>query len=57
VLGGVAFENFEVRERYVPGQTFIYGITEQDPWNFYRGPSHLVPFREETIGPATVSHP
>jgi hypothetical protein len=57
VLGGIAFENFEVRERYVPGQTFIYGITEQDPWNFYRGPSHLAPFREEPAGPVTVSHP
>ncbi len=32
VLGGIAFENFEVRQRYVPGQTFIYGITEHEPW-------------------------
>lgn len=44
VLGGIAFENFEVRERYLPGQTFIYGITEQEPWDFYHGPSHLAPF-------------
>lgn len=47
VLGGIAFENFEVRERYVPGQTFIYGITDQEPWDFYRGASHLAPFVEQ----------
>ena len=43
VLGGVAFENFEVRQRYVAGQTFIFGITQQEPWVFYHGPSHLAP--------------
>jgi hypothetical protein len=32
VLGGIAFENFEVRERYVPGQTFVFGISQQQPW-------------------------
>lgn len=32
VLGGIAFENFEVRQRYVPGQTFIFGISEHEPW-------------------------
>src|ERR1700722_15966646 len=31
VLGGIAFENFEVRERYVPGQTFVFGISQQQP--------------------------
>ncbi len=41
VLGGTAFENFEVRERYVPGQTFIFGITEKEPWDFYQGGSAL----------------
>jgi hypothetical protein len=34
ILGGIAFENFEVRQRFVPGQTFIYGITRQEPWVF-----------------------
>jgi hypothetical protein len=43
VLGGVAFENFEVRQHFVPGQTFIYGITQQEPWVFYHGVSHLTP--------------
>jgi hypothetical protein len=49
VLGGIAFENFEVRERFVPGQTFIYGITQEEPWLFYHGLSHLTP--------PTVDHP
>jgi hypothetical protein len=43
VLGGIAFENFEVRQRFVAGQTFIFGITTQEPWDFYRGLSRLVP--------------
>ncbi len=43
VLGGVAFENFEVRERFVPGQSFIFGITRQEPWEAYRGSSVLTP--------------
>jgi hypothetical protein len=43
VLGGIAFENFEVRQRYVPGQTFIYGITQQEPWVFYHGSSPIQP--------------
>jgi hypothetical protein len=34
VPGGIAYENFDVRQRYVPGQTFIFGITPQDPWQF-----------------------
>ena len=41
VLGGIAFENFEVRQRFVPGQSFIFGITREDPWNFYHGPYPL----------------
>ena len=39
--GGIAFENFEVRERYVPGQTFIFGITHKEPWEVYKGSSPL----------------
>lgn len=41
VLGGIAFENFEVRERYVRGQSFIFGITPKTPSEFYQGSSHL----------------
>lgn len=47
VPGGVAFENFEVRQRYIPGQTFIFGITQQEPWVFYHGPSILSPPAQE----------
>ena len=43
VLGGVAFENFEVRQRFVQGQTTVFGITQQEPWVFYHGLSHLPP--------------
>jgi hypothetical protein len=37
VLGGAAFENFEVRERFVPGQSFIFGITPKEPKDLYQG--------------------
>jgi hypothetical protein len=29
---GITFENFELRERYVPGQTFIFGISRREPF-------------------------
>ncbi len=32
VGGGVAFENFEIREKYKPGQVFIFGLTVKEPW-------------------------
>ena len=31
VPGGVAFENFEMRERFYPGQQFTFGITRRTP--------------------------
>jgi hypothetical protein len=31
IPGGVAFENFELRERFHDGQAFIFGITRQTP--------------------------
>jgi len=34
VPGGAAFENFEVRQRYLPGQIFIFGVTDKEPWRF-----------------------
>ncbi len=34
VPGGIAYENFDVRQRYMPGQTFIFGITPKSPWQF-----------------------
>ena len=43
VLGGIAFENFEMRERFEAGQLFIFGITRQEPWEFYQGATRLSP--------------
>lgn len=31
IPGGITFENFEVRERYVRGQTFVFGLTRKEP--------------------------
>lgn len=31
IPGGIAFENFELRERFYEGQQFIFGITRQTP--------------------------
>ena len=41
VYGGIAFENFELRQRYEPGQTFIYGISRKEPWELYDGPPKI----------------
>jgi len=30
IPGGVAFENFELRDKYVPGQKFYYGISRKN---------------------------
>ncbi len=32
IAGGVAFENVEVREKYKPGQSFIFGAVVKEPW-------------------------
>jgi hypothetical protein len=34
VPGGIAYENFDVRQRYIPGQTFVFGITPKTPPQF-----------------------
>jgi hypothetical protein len=34
VPNGVAFENFELRQRYRPGQVFVFGVTATEPWAF-----------------------
>jgi hypothetical protein len=31
IPGGLAFENFEVRQRYVPGQVFVFGLSSNAP--------------------------
>lgn len=38
---GIAFENFEVRQRYKPGQIFIFGVTAGEPWDFDPPLPHL----------------
>jgi hypothetical protein len=32
LAGGVAFENFEVRQKYKPGQSFVFGVAAKEPW-------------------------
>jgi hypothetical protein len=32
LAGGVAFENFEVRQKYKPGQTYVFGVVAKEPW-------------------------
>lgn len=34
IPGGLAFENFEVRQRYMPGQVFVFGMTPKEPWEW-----------------------
>jgi hypothetical protein len=34
VPGGIAYENFDLRQRYIPGQTFLFGITAKTPSQF-----------------------
>mgnify|MGYP005858006707 CR=1 FL=1 len=39
IPGGIAFENFELRERFRPGQQFIFGITRRTPGELGIGPA------------------
>jgi hypothetical protein len=34
IPGGISFENFEVRQPYKPGQSFIFGMTPREPSEF-----------------------
>jgi hypothetical protein len=54
VPGGIAYENFDVRQRYVPGQTFIFGITSQSPWQFQPSVPGLEPL-PATLGEGVQS--
>ena len=49
--GGIAFENFEVRQRYRAGQSFIFGLSRQEPWDFYKGSTKVKPWAD---GPRTT---
>lgn len=37
IPGGLSFENFETRQRYVSGQAFVFGLTPNHPWEFIPG--------------------
>ena len=41
VPGGPAFENLEVRQRYVPGQVFVFGLTPKEPSGWEPKIAHL----------------
>jgi hypothetical protein len=51
VSGGIAFENFEVRQKYAPGQTFVFGISPKEPWDLYPGPQKLTPYPQDAPAP------
>jgi hypothetical protein len=41
IPGGAAFENFELRQRYRAGQSFIFGLTAEEPWQLLPPIRHL----------------
>jgi hypothetical protein len=41
IPGGIAFENFELRQRYRAGQAFIFGLTKKEPWEMDPPIPHL----------------
>ncbi|MPY90797.1 MAG: hypothetical protein GEU99_23155 [Luteitalea sp.] len=47
IPGGPSFENFEVRQRYVPDQMFIFGLTPTSPRDFVPAISGLAPRTQE----------
>jgi hypothetical protein len=51
VPGGVAFENFELRERFYPGQQFIFGITRKTPSELGLRPGTSHPATDTRPGP------
>jgi hypothetical protein len=46
VTGGIAFENFEVRQTYQPGQVFVFGVAAKDPWEIQPAIQHLARARK-----------
>jgi hypothetical protein len=47
--GGIAFENFEVRQVYKPGQTFVFGVTRKEPWEIQPAIPHLAHARNPEV--------
>lgn len=52
--GGVAFENFEVRQHYVDGQTFLFGLTQAEPSQAYQGAQKLQVRPDRLKAPPTL---
>ncbi|HOW70972.1 MAG TPA: hypothetical protein PKY77_10255 [Phycisphaerae bacterium] len=46
IPGGIAFENFELRERFRPDQRFVFGITRKTPAELGVRPSATMPSSE-----------
>jgi hypothetical protein len=57
VWGGVAFENFETRQRYVQGQTFVFGVSPNNPWDLYKGSVTLRPYKPLLVESGAKSRP
>src|SRR5580698_8367146 len=47
--GGIAFENFDVRQVYKPGQTFVFGVTRKEPWEIQPAIPHLAHARNPEV--------
>jgi hypothetical protein len=39
----VAFENFELRQSYRPGQVFVFGVVAREPWEIRPAVKFLSP--------------
>ncbi len=57
VLDGIAFENFELRQRFVPGQSFIFGLSPAEPATLYFGRSVLRPYNAPHFEDGAKAHP
>jgi hypothetical protein len=60
IPGGVAFENFEMRERFRPGQRIVFGITHRTPACIFQrvvDTAEPVPSRPATLRAGAASTP
>jgi len=46
LAGGIAFENFELRQTYQPGQVFVFGVTAKEPWEIQPTIQHVAHARK-----------
>jgi hypothetical protein len=47
--GGIAFENFEVRQTFQPAQAFIFGVVGKEPWEIQPAIQHLAHGRNPEV--------